>query len=58
MGRRSIPDLWTGVTSIHIGMYLLVTPSTYTGKDLVNYNVQIIVVRNISAFAGVHDVAI
>ena len=30
-------DLWPSVTSIHIGMYLLVTPSPYTGKDLVNY---------------------
>ena len=26
-------DLWPSVTSIHIGMYLLVTPSPYTGKD-------------------------
>ena len=30
-------DLWLSVTSVHIGMYLLVTPSPYTGKDLVNY---------------------
>ena len=30
-------DLWPSVTSIHIGMYLLVTPSPYTGKDVVNY---------------------
>ena len=30
-------DSWPSVTSIQIGMYLLVTPNPYTGKDLVNY---------------------
>ena len=30
-------DLWPGVTSVHIGMYLLVNPSPYSGEDLVNY---------------------
>ena len=30
-------DLWPSVSSVHIGMYLLVTPSPYTGQDLVNY---------------------
>ena len=30
-------DLWPGVTSVHIGMYLLVNPSSYSGEDLVNY---------------------
>lgn len=30
-------ELWPSVTSIHIAMYLLVTPSPYTGEDLVNY---------------------
>ena len=30
-------DLWPSVTRILIAMYLLVTPSPYTGKDLVNY---------------------
>ncbi len=30
-------DLWPSVTSVHVAMYLLVTPSPYTGDDLVNY---------------------
>ena len=30
-------DLWPAVTSVHIRMYLLVTPSPYTGEQLKNY---------------------
>ena len=30
-------DLWPSVTSIHIGMHHLVTPSPYTTQDLLNY---------------------
>ena len=30
-------DMWPAVTSVHIGMYLLVTPSPYSGEQLVNY---------------------
>lgn len=30
-------DLWPATTSIHIGMYLLLTPSPYTQRDLLNY---------------------
>ena len=30
-------DLWPCVTSVHVAMYLLVTPSPYTSEDLVNY---------------------
>lgn len=30
-------DLSPSVTSVHNAMYLLVTPSRYTGEDLVNY---------------------
>ena len=30
-------DLWPTVTSVHIGIYLLVTPSPYTGEELKNY---------------------
>ena len=32
-------DLWPAITSVHIGMYmyLLVTPSPYTGEELKNY---------------------
>ena len=30
-------DLWPSITYIHLGMYLLVTPSPYTGEDLMNY---------------------
>ena len=30
-------DLWPNVTSVNIAMYLLITPSPYTGDDLMNY---------------------
>ena len=30
-------DMWPSVTCIHIAMFLLVTPSPYTGEDLMNY---------------------
>ncbi len=30
-------DLWPSTTSIHIGMYLLLTPSPYSKQDLLNY---------------------
>ena len=30
-------DLWPSTTYIHLGMYLLVNPSPYTGEDLINY---------------------
>lgn len=30
-------EMWPSVSSVHIAMYLLVTPSPYTGDDLVNY---------------------
>ena len=30
-------DLWPSITHIHLGMYLLYTPSIYTGDDLLNY---------------------
>ena len=30
-------DLWPRTTYIHLGMYLLVNPSPYTGEDLMNY---------------------
>ena len=30
-------DLWPSITHIHLGMYLLYTPSPYTGEDLLNY---------------------
>ena len=30
-------DLRPAVTSVYIGMYLLVTPSSYTGEELKNY---------------------
>ena len=30
-------DLWPGITYINLGMYLLLTPSPYTGEDLMNY---------------------
>lgn len=33
-------EAWPSVTSVHIAMYLLVTPSPYTGDDLVNYKTQ------------------
>lgn len=30
-------DLWPSISHIHVGMYLLHTPSPYTGEDLLNY---------------------
>ena len=30
-------DLRSGVTHINLGMYLIVTPSPYSGDDLMNY---------------------
>ena len=30
-------DLWPAITSIHVGMYLVFSPSPYTGDDLLNY---------------------
>ena len=30
-------DLWPGITCVHIAMYLLITPSPYTGDELLNY---------------------
>ncbi len=31
-------DIWPSITSIHVGMYLVFSPSPYTGDDLLNYN--------------------
>ena len=31
-------DFWAAITYIHIGLYLLFTPSRYTREDLQNYN--------------------
>lgn len=30
-------DLWPSITHINLAMYLLVTPSPYSGNDLLNY---------------------
>ena len=30
-------DLWPSVTCVNVAMYLLLTPSPYSGEDLVNY---------------------
>lgn len=30
-------DLWPSISCIHVGMYLVFTPSPYTGDDLLNY---------------------
>ena len=35
-------DMWPSVTSVHIAMYLLITPSPYTGEDLVNWTATVI----------------
>lgn len=35
--QRDEVDLWPSITHIHLGMYLLYTPSPYTGEDLLNY---------------------
>ena len=30
-------NLWPSITHVNLGMYLLVTPSPYSGEDLLNY---------------------
>ncbi len=30
-------DIWPSITSIHVGMYLVFSPSPYTGDNLLNY---------------------
>ena len=30
-------DLWPAITYIHVGMYLVLTPSPYANNDLLNY---------------------
>ena len=30
-------DLWPSITHINVGMFLLLTPSIYSGQDLLNY---------------------
>ena len=57
-------DLWPSITHVHIGMYLLITPSPYTGEQLLNYKsldcyrnflagwVREILVRAVSDFRG------
>ena len=30
-------DLWPNITHVHVGMYLVHTPSPYTGDDLLSY---------------------
>ena len=30
-------DMWPSITHVNLGMYLLVTPSPYSGADLLNY---------------------
>ncbi len=30
-------DLWPAITHIHVGMYLLFSPSQYSGEDLPNF---------------------
>ena len=30
-------DLWPVIMYIHVGMYLVLTPSPYTNEDLLNY---------------------
>ena len=37
---------------MHIGMYLLVTPSLYTGKDLVNYKSTVTSIERYSYVPG------
>ena len=32
-----VVDLWPSITCVHIAMYFLITPSSYTGDDLLNY---------------------
>lgn len=36
-GWKDDMDLWRSVTYVHLRMYLLVTPSPYSGDDLLNY---------------------
>ena len=30
-------DLWPAITYVHVGMYLVLSPSPYTSNDLLNY---------------------
>ena len=32
-------DTWSATTCIHVGMYLVFSRSSYTGKDLLNYRI-------------------
>ena len=48
-------DLWPAVTSVHIVMYLLVTPSLYTGEELKNYkSLDCYIYYNFSGMGEVH----
>lgn len=43
-------DLWPAITYIHMGMYLVPTPSLYTNDDLLNYRSLDCYVNFISGF--------